>query len=197
MPRIWADTIEGHRRQVTDAILDAAAELFAEQGPLGVDMSAIAVRAGIGRATLYKYFSDLEAILVAWRGRDVAEHLRRLEALSASTDLSLEALADLVYAQRRHHLRSKGAGLLGTLADTLAGAGTAFSDIVDEFLAVLTRLMARLIQQGEVRADLDPGILARWLMHAVHAPGDLDDKVVARLLADALAPQSVRRRRSP
>ena len=66
MPRIWADTIDTHRRQVTDAILDATAELIAEHGPMSVAMSAIAERAGIGRATLYKYFPDVESILVAW-----------------------------------------------------------------------------------------------------------------------------------
>jgi hypothetical protein len=33
---------------------------------------------GIGRATLYKYFPDVEAVLVAWHERQVAQHLDQL-----------------------------------------------------------------------------------------------------------------------
>ena len=120
MPRIWADTIDRHRRQVNDAILDATAELIAEQGPLSVAMSAIAERAGIGRATLYKYFPDVESILVAWHTRDFAEHRNRLTALSEADDVTLEDVAELVCTQRRNH--RKGGDVLGTLAHTLAGA---------------------------------------------------------------------------
>jgi AcrR family transcriptional regulator len=35
-------------------------------------MSQIAEETSIGRATLYKYFSDVEAILIAWRLRQCA-----------------------------------------------------------------------------------------------------------------------------
>jgi AcrR family transcriptional regulator len=45
------------------AILDTTAALVAEGGLLSVTMSRIAEEAGIGRATLYKYFPDVEAIL--------------------------------------------------------------------------------------------------------------------------------------
>ena len=100
MPRLWADTMDTHRRQVNDAILDATAELIAEHGPLSVAMSAIAERAGIGRATLYKYFPDVESILVAWHARDFADHLARLEALSETPDVSLDDVATFVAAHR-------------------------------------------------------------------------------------------------
>lgn len=44
-------------------------------------MSEIAERAGIGRATLYKYFSDVQGILTAWHERQVRAHLEQLKAL--------------------------------------------------------------------------------------------------------------------
>src|SRR5215211_6132328 len=78
MPRLWTETIEAHRREVRDAILDTTAALVAEHGLHAVTMSHIAEATGIGRATLYKYFPDVEAILVAWHGRHVAGHLRHL-----------------------------------------------------------------------------------------------------------------------
>jgi len=65
VPRLWSETIESHRRDVGDAIVDTTAALVSEHGLRAVTMSQIAEGAGIGRATLYKYFPDVEAILVA------------------------------------------------------------------------------------------------------------------------------------
>ena len=81
MPKLWTDSIEAHRRAVADAILDTTAALVAEHGITAVSMSSVADRAGIGRATLYKYFSDVEQILSAWHERQVGVHLARLAEL--------------------------------------------------------------------------------------------------------------------
>ena len=67
MPKLWTVTIEEHRRAVRDATLDTTAALVAERGLASVPMSRIARDTGIGRATLYKYFPDVEAILAAGR----------------------------------------------------------------------------------------------------------------------------------
>src|ERR1700733_14066560 len=85
MPRIWNETIAAHRDAVRDAPLDATAALVAEHGLTGVTMSQIARQSGIGRATLYKYFPDIESILAAWHERQVSEHLRQLAAVSEAT----------------------------------------------------------------------------------------------------------------
>src|SRR5438445_5939225 len=78
VPKLWTETIEAHRREVRDAILDTAAALAAAHGLRAVTMSQIAEETGIGRATLYKYFSDVAAILVAWHERQVTAHLEHL-----------------------------------------------------------------------------------------------------------------------
>src|SRR5690348_17355878 len=62
------------------SILDTTAELAAEHGLLSVTMSQIAERTGIGRATLYKYFPDVQAILHAWHERQIAAHLAQLRS---------------------------------------------------------------------------------------------------------------------
>jgi AcrR family transcriptional regulator len=79
VPRLWDDTIQAHRAAVRDAILDTAAALVAEHGLLAVTMSQIAETTGIGRATLYKYFPDVEANLVAWHERQITAHLAQHE----------------------------------------------------------------------------------------------------------------------
>ena len=75
MPKLWNETIQEHRRAVHDATLDTTAALVAEHGLASVTMSRIAAETGIGRATLYKYFPDVEAILAAWHERHVTRHL--------------------------------------------------------------------------------------------------------------------------
>ena len=65
VPRLWNETIEGHRREVSDAIMDSTAALVTEHGLRSVTMSQIAEKTGIGRATLYKYFPRVETILLA------------------------------------------------------------------------------------------------------------------------------------
>ena len=75
MPKLWNETIDAHRRAVRDATLNTTAALVAEHGLLSVTMSQIAEQTGIGRATLYKYFPDVEAILFAWHERQVSGHL--------------------------------------------------------------------------------------------------------------------------
>ena len=197
MPRIWADTIDTHRRQVNDAVLDATAELIAQDGPMSVTMSAIAERAGIGRATLYKYFPDVEAILVAWHGRDFAGHLERLTALVESETVTLRDVAAFVRVQRGQHPHRTGADLVGNLAHTLAGAQGVMEDAIErEVVVALTALIVRLAQRKEVRVDQEPELLARWLLHAVHAPADLDDIAISELVIDSLAPKPARRSRS-
>src|SRR6516162_6354829 len=82
MPKIWSETIAAHRDAVRDATLDATAALVAEHGVTGVTMSQIAKESGIGRATLYKYFPDIESILAAWHERHITGHLRHLAEIS-------------------------------------------------------------------------------------------------------------------
>src|SRR5258706_6030454 len=81
MPKLWNQTIETHRHTVREAILDTTWTLVTERGLTSVTMSQIAEQAGIGRATLYKYFPDVETILAAWHQRHVASHLEHLTAL--------------------------------------------------------------------------------------------------------------------
>ncbi|MDQ2825508.1 MAG: TetR/AcrR family transcriptional regulator, partial [Actinomycetota bacterium] len=85
MPKLWSETIETHRRDVRDAVVETTAALVAEHGLRAVTMSQIAEETGIGRATLYKYFPDVEAILAAWHERHVTSHLDHLVELGKQT----------------------------------------------------------------------------------------------------------------
>src|SRR2546428_8305324 len=107
MPKLWNETIEAHRREVRDATLDTAAALVAKHGLRSVTMSQIAEETGIGRATLYKYFSDVEAILVAWHERQVSGHLEHLAGIrhrAGSAGGRLEAVLEAhALISHEHH----------------------------------------------------------------------------------------------
>jgi AcrR family transcriptional regulator len=68
-------------------------------------MSQVAEETGIGRATLYKYFPDVEAILLAWHERHVAAHLEYLSGFANQPGVTawarLVAVLD-AYALIRH-----------------------------------------------------------------------------------------------
>ena len=110
VPKLWNETIETHRAAVRDATLDTTATLVAKHGLRSVTMSAIAEQTGIGRATLYKYFPDVEAILFAWHEREISGHLGQLAAArdqasdpGGRLEAVLEAYARISHASHGHH----------------------------------------------------------------------------------------------
>lgn len=179
MPRIWNETIAAHRDAVRDATIDATAALVAEHGPTGVTMSRIAEASGIGRATLYKYFPDIESILVAWHERHIDGHLRHL-AQAAEAAAPRERLAAVLRAYARHlHAHPDGTELSALLhrGDHVARAQARLRD----FLADLLRDAAA---RGEVRGDVPPRDLALFCLHAATAAAvSPPDRVVTLTLS--------------
>ena len=99
VPKLWNGTIDAHRREVRAAVITAATTLVAEHGLRGVTMSRIAAEAGIGRATLYKYFPDVETILSEWHQDQIAEHLTHLVAITSRAGTARDRLAKVLEAR--------------------------------------------------------------------------------------------------
>jgi len=209
VPKLWTDTIEAHRREVHAAIVETTATLVAEHGLTSVTMSQIAEETGIGRATLYKYFPDVEAILVAWHERHVDRHIQHLTEIRDGSDDPGERIEAVLRAYALiSHERSHGHGDRGPAAhehrDAHAGRshthhpGGEIAALVhrrehvaraelrlNEFLRDLLREAAKA---GKVRDDVAPEELARYCLRALAAAGDLPSKpAVRRLVAVTLA----------
>ncbi len=186
VPRLWNETIKAHRRDVQAAVLDTTAALVAEHGLRAVTMSQIAEQAGIGRATLYKYFADVEAILQAWHHRQVTSHLEHLAAVRDNSSgpgkrlaAVLEAYARIARQAGPHHDTDLAAFLHSD--EQLAGAHRQLHDLVRD-------LLAEGAQAGELRADVAPGELASYCLHALAAAGSLrSEAAVRRLVTVTLA----------
>lgn len=65
MPRIRAESIAEHRAMMEREILAAAAALFRAQGYADTSLGDVAAYVGIGRTTLYEYFSDKDDLLAS------------------------------------------------------------------------------------------------------------------------------------
>jgi AcrR family transcriptional regulator len=181
VPRLWDETIEAHRRAVRDATLDTTAALVAEHGLASVTMSQIAEQTGIGRATLYKYFPDVEAILVAWHERLVTGHLAQLASVRdrpAGAAERLEAVLETYALILHEHHRGELAALLHQGAH-VARAHQHLSDFIRDLLTQGTA-------SGDVRDDVAPEELASYCLHAVTAATSLPTKAAVRRLVSVI-----------
>jgi AcrR family transcriptional regulator len=180
VPKLWTKTIEAHRREVRDAILDTTAALVAKQGLRSVTMAQIAEETGIGRATLYKYFSGVETILFAWHERQITGHLEYLaevrdQARGARERLEavLEAYALIFHESHGHHDRELAAFLHRD--EQVAQAQTQLRHMIRD-------LLKEGAETGELRDDVAPDELASYCLHALTAASTLPSRAAVRRL---------------
>jgi AcrR family transcriptional regulator len=184
IPKLWHQTIQAHRRGVHDAILDTAAALVARHGLRSVTMSQIAEETGIGRATLYKYFSGVEPILIAWHERHVAEHLERLQRLrdepgdaSSRLESVLQAYALIAFERHQH----------GPEISALVHQREHIAGPEQQLIVILQGLLAESQDAGVIRGNVPPDELATFCLHALEAAGALSSKsAVQRLVTVVL-----------
>ncbi|WP_116453440.1 TetR/AcrR family transcriptional regulator [Blastococcus litoris] len=192
MPKLWTDTIEAHRHVVRETILDTTWGLVTERGLLAVTMSQIAERSGIGRATLYKYFPDVESILFARHERHVSEHLRHLAELGNQPGEAESRLRAVLaaYALICHHRGQHGTEELGALLHR--------HEIVDraeqQIGGLFQGLLVEVAEAGRLRRDVSPEELASFCVHALTAAGGLPSEDAVHRLVEVtlsgLRPQS-------
>ena len=87
---------QARSRATWEAILEAASQILERRGPAALNTNAIAERAGVSIGTLYQYFADKRAILVAAAQRELAAgpagNGRRQRALIEALIAMLETL---------------------------------------------------------------------------------------------------------
>ena len=181
VPKLWNESIEAHRRAVRDATLDTTAALVAEQGLRSVTMSQIAGETGIGRATLYKYFSDVDAILVAWHERQVSGHLHYLAEIRDHAGDADERLAAVLEAyaliSHEHH---------GTELAALLHRGEHVARAKLQLTGFIRDLLTEAAKTGDVRDDVASDELASFCLHALEAASSLPSKAAARRLVTVI-----------
>ena len=143
------------RRQVTDAITDAAFAELAETGYARTSMDAVARRAGVGKAALYRRWSSKQAMLAELIRDKVAGSLPPVpDTGSLRTDL--KELFATYRDQLAHPLVTQvGTGLLAE-----ASHDATLAEVLQTGVAAPRRTAARTvlrsaIDRGELPSDLD------------------------------------------
>jgi AcrR family transcriptional regulator len=178
VPRLWNDTIDAHRATVRHAILATTAALVAERGLTSVTMSQIAETTGIGRATLYKYFPDVETILATWHEGEVNSHLAHLAEIRDHAGDASERLEAVLHAYAiMTYERPRGTEIAALVhhGEHLAQAQQHLHDLIRDMLAEATKT-------GDFRDDVAPEELASYCLHALSAAGSLPSEAAVRRL---------------
>jgi AcrR family transcriptional regulator len=187
--RPWSHTVDEHRKDVHEGVLDAAAELVAERGLTGVTMAGIAERTAIGRATLYRHFPDVDAVLIAWHERQLAMHLEHLTGFVARATEPADQLRNLLtgYAQ----MSGRHGPAEGSIAAALHARPHA-ARTQDDVAGLVSGVLTACVEAGVVRRDVPVSELSTYCLRALTAVGPSSTGATVRRLVgvtlDALRP---------
>jgi AcrR family transcriptional regulator len=145
-------SLRADARRNREAILDAAAELFAQRGD-AVQVDEIAERAGVGVGTLYRHFADKQALRAAIIGRRF-EVMTDLARAAAEIEDPWAAFETLLYG----YLESAEPDAAFRFA-LLGPEQPSWGDIDAQktaLAAIVERIVRRAVDAGRLRADFHP-----------------------------------------
>ncbi len=190
VPRLWKDTIEEHRRDVRSAIVETTIDLVRDRGVRGVTMGLIAQRAGISRATLYKYFAGVDDILIDGHAEHVRRHLAELREACATAGSAREAVERLIDRYAEICFRRSRSGAPDVAA--LVHDGDQHDKNADELRRLFVEAVRAAQEASEVRTDVAADLLAAFCLKAAEAASTVDTSrdaaAMSELVKERLAP---------
>ena len=154
-------------------------------GLRAVTMSRIAEQSGIGRATIYKYFPDVDAILLAWHERQISLHLADLATVRDQPGDAAERLEAVLtaYAFMRNESHGHHETDVARFLHRDQHVGHAEQRLGD----LIADLLTEAAKTGAVREDVASSELASYCLHALAAASSLPSKAAVRLVAVIVA----------
>jgi AcrR family transcriptional regulator len=162
---------QARARATYDAILEAATHIIARGGLAAFNTNAVAERAGVSIGSLYQYFPNKDALMVALIHRQQRVQLANVQAaLAALADTDLEtAVRTLVRAAMQHH---RDDTLLATALDH-EEARLPLSDMLSDYLDQGGGALAPLFYRYRDRMGaIDPARAMRTIPALVKAAVD-------------------------
>jgi AcrR family transcriptional regulator len=95
MPRIRATSIDEHKALTRSALIESAKELIAAAGTAEVPLGEVAMAAGVGRTTLYDYFTDRDDLIATMVEEELPGVVDDLISTSSRIGPAQLRLADL------------------------------------------------------------------------------------------------------
>ena len=145
----------------TDRVVDVAVQVFLERGYDRASMGDIARAAGLGKSSLYHHVTGKEELLERGLRRALDALFAALKEPAASTGPAVDRLRTMI--RRTVEIMCEQLPEVALLLRVRGNTET--ERWVLERRREFDRLMARLVKDaitaGDVRADLDPGLVTR------------------------------------
>lgn len=176
--------------EIGTAILDAALAVFGEVGYEGMTVEAVAARAGVGKATIYRRWSSKDDLIIA----AIQEVLTAVEVPEIG-DVRKTLIAMVRGAITL--MKTSAAGLIfPRMAGEVAGRtplGVRYVEsVIGPRRAMVRAVLVQGVADGVLRPDLDPALLADILVGPIilrkilreleDSPDDLPERLVDSLL---------------
>lgn len=174
VPRIRAGTIAEHKELTRSQILEAAQSLFHDLGYQETSLADISARVGIGRTTLYEYFTDKEDLVVSLVELELPKLLHRLVEEIDPTKAATDQIAGLARGMVEFVGTDPTLGLIlhRDIPKLSRGAQMRVRDAHTEFTEAFARIYSKGVVSGELRAipiDLAGRFLQDLIMSAAKA----------------------------
>ena len=147
------------RKPETDrAILEAALQLFGETGYEGMTIEAVAAKAGVGKATIYRRWDSKDDLIIG----GISRMMTRIEAPDTG-DIRTDLSAMMNGALRL--MNSSTAGLVfPRMCAELAGRtalGLRYKEaVIDPRREIVRAMITRAIKRGQLRGDINIKLMA-------------------------------------
>jgi AcrR family transcriptional regulator len=153
--------------EVDRAILEATIALLVEEGFGRLSIEAVAERAEVGKTTIYRRWPSKIPLVV-----DALRHLKDPATVEIPDDLTthdafVRVLSALVRAHRSDANDQMLAGLVDAMSRDGELAAAVRAGLVADRRRVIFGLVERGIARGELRADVDPEVIADLLGGAI------------------------------
>jgi AcrR family transcriptional regulator len=195
----WGADLPLNEDEARERLLVAAEACYAERGPTRTRMSDIATKAGVNRSTVYYYFPNKDAVLVAAFVRALSVVLASTEHCWHGDEPFLDRLVAACLAGNAAARASPTVRLLIRNDEAAHTYHAAERSALwrDKLAEALGHRIAEAASAGEVRSDLTPDTLARWVTRInfslMAEPASAEDGgeegILRDLLAASLAPR--------
>jgi len=160
--------------QAEQAIIEATLDLFAEQGFEGACVEAVAARAGVGKATIYRRWPNKEELLLAAFG-SLKSPFPEPEGVSVRDDLL--AMVEVMCADKADPRKARRYALLLGEGEKYPRLMARYKEtVVEPRREAMRAVIRRGIQTGELRPDTDVEIAMLTLTGVIMAREKTPDR---------------------